>query len=349
MKLELVKKIEREIIKLDPIDEAILGVLSYNARLSESKIAKILQTSKQNINYRLKKLKEYGIYHGARAIINRKLLNLQKVHYFTQTPINNKHPLINAHLEFSGFYTQEVALIAPTLEEIRTVSAEFEKSAKECISKECIIIQTIKNNPFPVIAIHTEQLKGEAFEGDFAQYRQSQHKQTQHKQLQNHTKTNNNAQSKLAASHKIELASLDATDLELIRILSINANKSLTELGKKFDITHDAIRFRIRRLIKQGVILGFTPAISYEKLGFMMTCVLVLHPYPKDFSKLYDKNVIWAALCEDSTIIYYLHYTIAELNEFVKDISYPYHIMPYVTRHKYRYMSDLRVMNIVEK
>jgi DNA-binding Lrp family transcriptional regulator len=321
MKLELVKKIEREVAKLDSLDEAILGVLSYNARLSESKIAKILQTSKQNVNYRLKKLREYQIYTGARTIINRKLLGLEKVHYFLtmhnsklHIP-NSKHPRINAHLEFSGYYTHELACMAKSIEEIRAtmqlVLSELESKNIQCTLRECIISKTIVNNPFPVLKLDKRQLRGEAFESDIAK----------------------------AKEKKIKL---DEIDYELIRVLSINGSKSLTELGKSVNLTHDAVRLRIKRLIKNKYILGFTPAISYERLGFMMTAILVEKKHEQNWSKLYDTNVIWAALSEHETIIYYLHYSVADLIEYLKTIDAPYHLLSFVKRHKYRYLSDLR-------
>lgn len=80
------KKIERknftincgeEKINIDEIDYKILDILSLNARIPLIKIAEKLDTSSQTINYRLKKLIEYGVIKGFRVDIDISKLDLQ--------------------------------------------------------------------------------------------------------------------------------------------------------------------------------------------------------------------------------------------------------------------------------
>ncbi|MGO0060196.1 Lrp/AsnC family transcriptional regulator [Brevibacillus fluminis] len=60
---------------------------------------------------------------------------------------------------------------------------------------------------------------------------------------------------------------LDATDLEIIRLLQSNARLQWKEIGEQVHMTGQAVAQRIQKLTEQGIIEGFTLKLNEEKLG----------------------------------------------------------------------------------
>ena len=67
-----------------------------------------------------------------------------------------------------------------------------------------------------------------------------------------------------AASNK----NLDEVDIHLLKLIANNARIPTGELSQKLKISFNAVKQRIKRLTKLGVILGFRVDINYKKLGY---------------------------------------------------------------------------------
>lgn len=61
---------------------------------------------------------------------------------------------------------------------------------------------------------------------------------------------------------------LDATDLELVRLLQANARSTLSELGAGVHLSAPAVKRRIDRLEQAKVILSYGAVVDHGKLGF---------------------------------------------------------------------------------
>ncbi len=59
----------------------------------------------------------------------------------------------------------------------------------------------------------------------------------------------------------------DALDVKLVQLLSQNARASLAELAAKLGMTGPAVTYRLRKLLKEGAILGFRPSLNLSALG----------------------------------------------------------------------------------
>ena len=70
-------------------------------------------------------------------------------------------------------------------------------------------------------------------------------------------------------------ASLDEKDLKILYALSTHSNLQLQQLEQKLHISADTIKYRIKKLIEQNVILGFLPIINLSMLGYHTYCVLI--------------------------------------------------------------------------
>lgn len=60
---------------------------------------------------------------------------------------------------------------------------------------------------------------------------------------------------------------LDELDIKILNEISENARIPLIELADKFDTSSQTINYRLKNLIKQGVIQGFRVAIDISKIG----------------------------------------------------------------------------------
>lgn len=59
----------------------------------------------------------------------------------------------------------------------------------------------------------------------------------------------------------------DETDVQIIKLLTKNSRSQWREIGEEVHLTGQAVRNRISRLEKLGVIEGYTIKVNSEKLG----------------------------------------------------------------------------------
>lgn len=69
---------------------------------------------------------------------------------------------------------------------------------------------------------------------------------------------------------------IDQTDIEIIRLLTENSRMQWQEIGEKVHLTGQAVRNRISRLEKLGIIEGYTVRLDRKKLGQCVTAYVTL-------------------------------------------------------------------------
>lgn len=62
-------------------------------------------------------------------------------------------------------------------------------------------------------------------------------------------------------------APLDGTDREIVALLIADARASLANIGRKVSLSPPAVKRRIDRLERLGVITGYTTLVDHAKLG----------------------------------------------------------------------------------
>ncbi len=72
-----------------------------------------------------------------------------------------------------------------------------------------------------------------------------------------------------------EVQSADSTDLKLLSALYQNARTSTVGLSKISLLTPEAVRYRMKRLEKEGFIMGYTAWFDAKKLGFNYYKILI--------------------------------------------------------------------------
>jgi Lrp/AsnC family leucine-responsive transcriptional regulator len=60
---------------------------------------------------------------------------------------------------------------------------------------------------------------------------------------------------------------LDATDIEIIDLLRSDARRTLADIGGRVSLSSAAVKRRIDRLERDGVITGYTVLVDHGKLG----------------------------------------------------------------------------------
>jgi Lrp/AsnC family leucine-responsive transcriptional regulator len=91
----------------------------------------------------------------------------------------------------------------------------------------------------------------------------------------------------------------DQTDIEIIRLLSENSRMQWQEIGERVHLTGQAVRNRIIRLEKLGVIEGYTVKLDHEKLGVGVTAYVTLFMKTTDHAA-FRKYVAGNAIVTDA-------------------------------------------------
>jgi Lrp/AsnC family leucine-responsive transcriptional regulator len=74
---------------------------------------------------------------------------------------------------------------------------------------------------------------------------------------------------------------LDATHLQLLAELQVDARVSLAELGRRVGLSAPAVAERLARLEADGVIRGYHAELDPRALGFSLSVILRIRPAPR--------------------------------------------------------------------
>lgn len=69
---------------------------------------------------------------------------------------------------------------------------------------------------------------------------------------------------------------LDERDKKILKTLDGEARIPITELAERLDLSHEAVRYRVRKLEDRGVIEKYIAKIDYKKLGYDILAVIML-------------------------------------------------------------------------
>jgi Lrp/AsnC family leucine-responsive transcriptional regulator len=87
---------------------------------------------------------------------------------------------------------------------------------------------------------------------------------------------------------------IDPTDIEIIKLLESNCKTQLQEIGAMVHLTGQAVKNRIIRLEKLGIIEGYSAKINSEKLGRKITAYVTVYMKSNDhpaFQKFAGDNI----------------------------------------------------------
>jgi len=121
---------------------------------------------------------------------------------------------------------------------------------------------------------------------------------------------------------------IDDLDIQILKIIAANARIPTVEVAKKLDTTAMIVKYRINKLIKNGVIQGFKTNIDFLKLGYQNFKVDIYFNDYKDIDKItkYIKSnphlfyIDETAGHSDLEIEFYVE-TINSINQIMEDLT----------------------------
>ncbi len=232
-------------------DKDILFELSLNARASLTELSKKVKLSKQVVSYRLKLLEKNKIISGYYAITNPYALGM--AHYRVFVKYHNmsseketefmeylaKHPKVTWIAYFDGSLDAAFIIWAKSIFEFQEVYDEINERFGEYLQEK-----------FFSIATKIQYLK--------------------YKFLNNSQDTRS-----VEFVNPDKIYVLDNLDKDLLKELNLNGRVTLVELANKFSTSAKVIKFRIERLVKRKIIIGFNIKIDHNKLSFSHRKVLL--------------------------------------------------------------------------
>lgn len=246
---------------MDLIDKKILKVVAMNSRANVNYIAKVVGKSKETVNYRLN-----------RMIKDKTILSF--------------YPNINGSK--LGFSYYKILLKYKTItSETEGVMFDFLKKHKNmlwvgnCDGEYQLMISLLVRN--------LKELNDflNSFLGRFGKYFYGKEvlQITAFDILnENYLDVKSTEKSSVREDATCEEEKVDVMDVKLLKILAGDARMKLVDIAGKLGVTAEAVSYRIKNLVKRGIISGFRARVNYSKLGYLYYQVLL------SFSNLKIKN-----------------------------------------------------------
>ncbi len=232
-------------IKLDSYDRKIIFELDKNTRTTTTKIGKMIRKSKQFVDYRIKRLEEVGVLPGYITVIDYSKLGYQSIRvYFKFHNITREK---QDELENDLIIDKEVWWLvslegqwdvgyAITVKNILDFYDYWDRTMtkyRKYISKRLIVVYThIRQYPKSYIINQRNTERGT-----------------------------------IVGASK-DIVTIDRLDFRLLKLLSDNGRMSLLEIANKLNTSPQVIRSHIKKLEKNGVILGYRALIDVSFLGY---------------------------------------------------------------------------------
>lgn len=229
---------------MDKIDTKTLISLDKNVRQSNLQLAKKIRVSRDVVNYRIEKLMRKNILTGFYAIINGSKLGNQYYKLlikFKSLSKDNEHNLISWLKQrkevvwmgsSDGNWNLILTITSKSLKELNDFIEDiFLNFGDYFMKKELITTKRIR-------MFNEKYLTKGKFIYEY----------------------DNNFME--------EIAKVDEKDYLILKELSKNGRSFIINIAKKINLTPEATAKRIRKLIKNKLIIGIKPRINFTELGY---------------------------------------------------------------------------------
>jgi Lrp/AsnC family transcriptional regulator, regulator for asnA, asnC and gidA len=290
-------------IRLDLLDKKIINALNQNVRATYSEIAKKVRSSKEVVNYRIKRLMDQGIIKEFVTIFgfsywsHKVLIQFEKINNKEEKDIINflhNHPRTNWVTPCSGNWDLVFAIIAKD-------PKDFDKQLRGILEKIGKYLQDYK-------------LATSIGSTTFG-----------HTYVLGIVKEPRKTKSVLAQNFNF-----DDKNKKIAKVLRSNARAKLMEIATKTKIPIDTVKYRIKRMEEEGFIKRYRLVLDPSKLGYnryeiFIRCVNLtdavigkFHEYAKQ-----NHNIEYFSRCVGSwDIEFTVHFrTNEELREFVLEVK----------------------------
>jgi len=338
-------------VELDVKDKRILSALSLNARTPATALAKGIGLSRDAVSYRINNLAEKCVILGFRTVLDLKRLGYDSYHVFLRLQMPSReveeklirkfvgYPFMVAVLKFSGRYDIELALISKDVREFDGIFGTIMDDCSGYVQDFDVVTisKLLKSNILPKSFFPSKKGIGIDYGG---------------------RKLDDKKVGEVGKVREVRgnIINIDDKDREILNLISNDASMKLHKIASRVNLSADTITYRIKRMIREGIILSFVPFVNYIALGYSVYALLlrVNNLSGKNELKLrqfmnHDENVIWAVktvgrynvliyLCVKNT--FDLHKSIMALrNYFPGDIKDVETLVAY-EEYKYTYFPE---------
>jgi DNA-binding Lrp family transcriptional regulator len=229
--------------KLDLLDKKIIYELDLNARISASKLAKKLRKSKETVNFRINRLIKDKYIKGFYTVFNTSKLGW----YYTKFYIKFKNITPDKEKELFEYISKQkhVAYLA-------SVEGYY----------DCMLLVMVKNS-LGMIKFQDEFMK---LYGEYVQEKDLVTFLTTHRFNSRFFYEGKEKKDKYYPL-EIENYELDSLDRKILNIISSNARIPLIEIAKKLNVDHKVVKYRLNKLEKDNIILGYVASPNFNELG----------------------------------------------------------------------------------
>lgn len=228
-------------MKLDKTDLRILSELDKNARITYSQLAKKAKISRDVVQYRVRQLEKQGIIGGYYTLIDQGRLGYLLIRMYitfqNTTPSIEKEMikyLVDLKQSLTVYETEGQCDIATgiyvkTHEEFNSILQKYMDKFKKYIEKVQLSVMT-----------------------DLVHY------------FKNYLSEGKDMRSfHIGVGEPMQIA-----DLKLLDMISANARMPLIKIAEKLGLTTNAVKYKLRKLEKDKVILCYRAKINHEKIGY---------------------------------------------------------------------------------
>lgn len=243
--------------KIDVKDKKILSKLTENSRMNLKEIAKYINLSKNTTNYRINRLQKQEYISNFVPIINYVRIGYSTFDLFIKLKIRKENEkIINNYFKNNPNVLWATTLFGEWDIFVQYITKDFyqfyENLLQEFITKFKEFVEDYE------IKIAVERLKFELTIPDIVV--------STKKELLPIEKN-------IKSSDKLII--LDKLDRKIIHQLSKNARASFQQIGNLVGESLETVRYRFKKLVKTGVLVGFSTNINYEKFGYISYLVFI--------------------------------------------------------------------------
>lgn len=322
--------------KLDLKDRKILYELDLDSRQSDNEIAKKVNLSRDSVRYRIKKFEDEGYINYSVTILNSMKLGFQWYRTFfkfhnlnleTETRIIEwLKKRVSWIVKVEGKWDLNMAIFCTNVYEYRDFINEFILNFSEYIYKYEVSVVTrmwIYNKKW---LLEKPMHQNKIMMG--------------YNEKESYSKIN-----------------IDEIDYKILKELLKNGREKTVNISRKLNLTEMIVRYRMRKMIDSGIIIGFRPFFNINKFGYIY---FKLHIYLHNITK--DKKQKMLSYFHNHQNTVYLtelvggadievEYQVKSNEEFYKnieklklefgDIIRTYEFMQYTKEFKFTYLPEM--------
>jgi len=229
--------------QLDLLDQKIMYELDLNARISASQLAKKLKKSKETVNFRINRLIKNEYIKGFYTVFNTSKLGW----YYTKFYIKFKNITPEKERELYDYIQKQshVAYLA-------SVEGPY----------DCMLLIMVRSSA-DMIKFQDKFMK---LYGEFIQEKDLVTFLTTHRINQRFLFEGSQKEDWF---YPIEIKNYELDDIEknILELISTNARMPLIEIAEKLKIDHKVVKYRLKKLEKENIILAYVTSPNFNKLG----------------------------------------------------------------------------------